>query len=77
VAIVVDAEKPEIPCQLPWSNNSSTKIDTFIIKMGEYENFCVLFGKQDISEVCPNLSLKLMKILIVIYPQNTSGKSKT
>jgi hypothetical protein len=44
--------KPDIPRQLPWSDNHDAKTYAFIAQMEEYENFKVLFGKADSSDVC-------------------------
>lgn len=42
--------KPEIPT-LPWAANNSEKVWLFIVEMGKLENFKVLLGKKDKSDV--------------------------
>lgn len=46
-----------IPRNLPWSEDRNAKVYEFIAELEEYENFRVLFGKQDATEVRLSLSL--------------------
>lgn len=42
--------KPDIPT-LPWAANNSEKVWLFIVEMGKLENFKVLLGKKEKSDV--------------------------
>jgi hypothetical protein len=56
---VGDGKRPktDIPRQLPRSENHSAKTYLFIAEMEKLDNFKVLFGKKDKSDVCLRLSL--------------------
>lgn len=47
----VKKAKGVLPSALPWAANNSAKVDQFISEMETLDNFKVLFGKKEKSDV--------------------------